>query len=322
MSSFELDLEALDDDQRVAATAPRGPVCILAGAGTGKTRTITYRIAHLVDQGFVSPQRVLAVTFTSKAAGEMRDRLLSMGVTGVQARTFHAAALRQLRYFWPQVAGDLPWRLVDNKFPIVSRAVRNVGMDPSKETVRDILSEIEWAKASLISADGYVEALKAHDRIAPKDPVKVAKVYQRYEEFKSQPDGMLLDFDDLLIHVAGALENAPAVAEEFRQQYRTFVVDEYQDVTPLQQRVLNAWLGERDDLTVVGDANQTIYSFTGASPDFLLDFSKTYDNATVVKLQRDYRSTPQVTVLANTVIGIAVGRAAGTRLRLEGMLFP
>ena len=114
MSSFELDLEALDDDQRVAATAPRGPVCILAGAGTGKTRTITYRIAHLVDQGFVSPQRVLAVTFTSKAAGEMRDRLLSMGVTGVQARTFHAAALRQLRYFWPQVAGDLPWRLVDN----------------------------------------------------------------------------------------------------------------------------------------------------------------------------------------------------------------
>lgn len=319
MSSFELDLEALDDDQRVAATAPRGPVCILAGAGTGKTRTITYRIAHLVDQGFVSPQRVLAVTFTSKAAGEMRDRLLSMGVTGVQARTFHAAALRQLRYFWPQVAGDLPWRLVDNKFPIVSRAVRNVGMDPSKETVRDILSEIEWAKASLISADGYVEALKAHDRIAPKDPMKVAKVYQRYEEFKSQPDGMLLDFDDLLIHVAGALENAPAVAEEFRQQYRTFVVDEYQDVTPLQQRVLNAWLGERDDLTVVGDANQTIYSFTGASPDFLLDFSKTYDNATVVKLQRDYRSTPQVTDLANTVIDKAVGRAAGTRLRLEGM---
>ena len=322
MSSFELDLEALDDDQRVAATAPRGPVCILAGAGTGKTRTITYRIAHLVDQGFVSPQRVLAVTFTSKAAGEMRDRLLSMGVTGVQARTFHAAALRQLRYFWPQVAGDLPWRLVDNKFPIVSRAVRNVGMDPSKETVRDILSEIEWAKASLISADGYVEALKAHDRIAPKDPMKVAKVYQRYEEFKSQPDGMLLDFDDLLIHVAGALENAPAVAEEFRQQYRTFVVDEYQDVTPLQQRVLNAWLGERDDLTVVGDANQTIYSFTGASPDFLLDFSKTYDNATVVKLQRDYRSTPQVTDLANTVIDKAVGRAAGTRLRLEGMRDP
>ena len=322
MSSFELDLESLDDDQRVAATAPRGPVCILAGAGTGKTRTITYRIAHMVDQGFVSPQRVLAVTFTSKAAGEMRDRLMSMNVTGVQARTFHAAALRQLRYFWPQVAGDLPWRLVDNKFPIVSRAVRNVGMDPTKETVRDILSEIEWAKASLISADGYVDALKAHERIAPKDPEKVAKIYQRYEDFKSQPDGMLLDFDDLLIHVAGALENAPAVAEEFRQQYRTFVVDEYQDVTPLQQRVLNAWLGERDDLTVVGDANQTIYSFTGASPDFLLDFSRTYENATMVKLQRDYRSTPQVTDLANTVIDKAVGRAAGTRLRLEGMRAP
>ncbi|MDY3127477.1 MAG: ATP-dependent DNA helicase UvrD2 [Corynebacterium sp.] len=319
VGDFSLDLGALDEDQRVAATAARGPVCILAGAGTGKTRTITYRIAHMVDQGFVSPQRVLAVTFTAKAAGEMRDRLLSMGIAGVQARTFHAAAMRQLQYFWPQVAGDLPWKLVDNKFPIVGNAVRSVGMDASTETVRDILSEIEWAKASLISADGYQAALSTFDRTAPKDPAKVAQAYRRYEQLKAQPDGMLLDFDDLLIHVAGALENAPAIAEEFRAQYRSFVVDEYQDVTPLQQRVLNAWLGERDDVTVVGDANQTIYSFTGATPNFLLDFSRTYDNATIVKLQRDYRSTPQITELANTVIEQATGRAAGTRLRLEGM---
>ena len=317
-----IDLNDLDDDQRVAASAPRGPVCILAGAGTGKTRTITYRIAHLIDAGFVSPNRVLAVTFTSRAAGEMRHRLGLMGIGGVQARTFHAAARRQLAYFWPQVAGDLPWRLLDNKFPLVGRAARSVGVESSKENVRDLLGEIEWAKATLISPDQYVEHMAGASRTPPVPAEKVAEVYRRYEAGKTTEDGMLLDFDDLLLHVAGALENAPGVAEEFREQYRTFVVDEYQDVTPLQQRVLRAWLGDRDDLTVVGDANQTIYSFTGATPDYLLDFSRTYDNATVVKLQRDYRSTPQVTDLANTVIGRATGRVAGTRLELQGMRAP
>lgn len=317
-----INLQDLDDDQRVAATAPRGPVCILAGAGTGKTRTITYRIAHLIDQGFVSPNRVLAVTFTSRAAGEMRHRLSLMGIDGVQARTFHAAARRQLSYFWPQVAGSLPWRLLDNKFPLVGRAARSVGVESSKENVRDLLGEIEWAKATLISADQYVEFTANSDRTPPVPAEKVAEVYRRYEASKSTEEGILLDFDDLLLHVAAALENAPGVAEEFREQYRTFVVDEYQDVTPLQQRVLQAWLGERDDLTVVGDANQTIYSFTGATPSYLLDFSRTYDNATVVKLQRDYRSTPQVTGMANTVISKATGRVAGTRLELEGMRAP
>ncbi|WP_288832911.1 ATP-dependent DNA helicase UvrD2 [uncultured Corynebacterium sp.] len=317
-----IDLSLLDDDQRVAATAPRGPVCILAGAGTGKTRTITYRIAHLIDQGMVSPNKVLAVTFTQRAAGEMRDRLRTMGIGGVQARTFHAAALRQLRYFWPQIAGDMPWRLLDNKFPLVGRAARAAGLDSGKEMVRDLLGEIEWAKSSVIGADDYAARVAGTRRTPPADPAKVADVYRMYEEAKSSPEGMLLDFDDLLLHVAGALENAPAVAEEFRTQYQSFVVDEYQDVTPLQQRVLEGWLGQRDDLTVVGDANQTIYSFTGATPDYLLNFSRTYSHATVVKLQRDYRSTPQITDLANTVIGKATGRVAGTRLQLEGMRPP
>ncbi|WKD57061.1 ATP-dependent DNA helicase UvrD2 [Corynebacterium capitovis DSM 44611] len=314
-----IDLSLLDDDQRIAATAPRGPVCILAGAGTGKTRTITYRIAHLIDQGAVSPNKVLAVTFTQRAAGEMRDRLRAMGAVGVQACTFHAAAMRQLRYFWPQVAGDLPWRLLDNKFPLVARAARAAGLSTGKDMVRDLLGEIEWAKSSVIGADEYPQRVAEQRRTPPADADKVAAAYRLYEESKSSPDGMLLDFDDLLLHIAGALENAPAVAEEFRAQYHSFVVDEYQDVTPLQQRVLEGWLGQRDDLTVVGDANQTIYSFTGATPDYLLNFSRTYEHATVVKLQRDYRSTPQITELANTVIGKAVGRAAGTRLHLEGM---
>lgn len=316
------DLSLLDEDQRAAATAPRGPVCILAGAGTGKTRTITYRIAHMADQGFVNPQRVLAVTFTSRAASEMRERLNQMGVGGVQAQTFHAAARRQLKYFWPQVAGDLPWQLIDNKFSLVGRAVRSLGLDNNKDTIRDFLGEIEWAKSSLISPEGYPGVIESTDREAPGDPAKVAEVFRRYEDMKATPDLMYLDFDDLLMHIAGAIENVPAVAEVFREQYRTFVVDEYQDVTPLQQRVLEAWLGERDDLTVVGDANQTIYSFNGASPDYLLNFSRTYPQATVVKLQRDYRSTPQVTDLANEVISKATGRAAGTRLELQGMREP
>lgn len=314
-----IDLSVLDEDQRVAAEAPRGPVCILAGAGTGKTRTITYRIANLIDRGQVAPNRVLAVTFTKRAAGEMRDRLTAMGIGGVQARTFHSAAMRQLQYFWPQIAGDLPWRVLDNKFPIVARATRAAGLDTGKEMVRDLLSEIEWAKSSVIGPEDYVQRIADSPRTPPADAQKVAQVYRFYEEAKTSPDGMLIDYDDLLIHVAGALENAPAVAEEFRAQYQSFVVDEYQDVTPLQQRVLEAWLGTRDDLTVVGDANQTIYSFTGATPDYLLNFSRTYEHATVVKLQRDYRSTVEITDLANTVIGKATGRIAGTRLELQGM---
>ena len=231
-------LDDLDPDQRLAATAPRGPVCILAGAGTGKTRTITYRIAHLIAQGFVSPNRVLAVTFTARAAGEMRHRLNMMGIGGVQARTFHAAARRQLQYFWPQVAGDLPWRLLDNKFPLVGRAARSVGVESTTENVRDLLSEIEWAKASLVTADMYAERVAQTKRTPPVTPDKVAEVYRRYEAMKTTDEGMLLDFDDLLLHTAGALENSAAIAEEFRQQYRSFVVDEYHDVTPLQQRLL------------------------------------------------------------------------------------
>ena len=317
-----VNLEVLDDDQRAAATAPRGPVAIIAGAGTGKTRTITYRIAHLIDQGFATTNSVLALTYTSRAAGEMRDRLASMNIGGVQAMTFHAAALRQLRYFWPQIAGDLKWKILDSSFPVVARAARSVTNTPSKDTIRDLLNEIEWAKSSLLGADGYAAYVDSISRTPPLPAEQVAEVYRRYEQLKTNDEGMHLDFSDLLLHVAGAMENAPAVAEEFRERYRTFVVDEYQDVTPLQQRVLEGWLGDRDDLTVVGDANQTIYSFTGATPQYLLDFPRHFDNAHVVKLQRDYRSTPQVTGLANQVIGAAQGRIAGTRLELQGMREP
>ncbi|MGQ4614365.1 UvrD-helicase domain-containing protein [Nocardia sp. R7R-8] len=317
-----LDLADLDPEQASAVRAPRGPVCVLAGAGTGKTRTITYRIAHQIAQGHVKADQVLAVTFTARAAGELRTRLRALGLGGeasqVQARTFHAAALRQLKYFWPQIVGDVPWRLIDAKFPIVAQAAHRAGLSTATDSVRDLLSEIEWAKASLIAPEDYPAAVAKQRRETPCEALRVADVYAGYEKLKATPDGLLLDFDDLLLHTAAALEDYPAVADEFRGRYRSFVVDEYQDVTPLQQRVLDAWLGDRDDLTVVGDANQTIYSFTGATPSYLLDFSRRFPDATVVRLERDYRSTPQVVSLANRVIGAARGRIAGTRLQLVG----
>ncbi len=329
MPSVDSLLGDLDDEQREAVLAPRGPVCVLAGAGTGKTRTITRRIAHLVVGGHVAPGQVLAVTFTARAAGEMRSRLRALGeqsgvpTAAVQAVTFHAAARRQLQYFWPRVVGDTGWQLLDSKFSVVAQAANKAAVKASTDDVRDLAGEIEWAKASLITPEQYTAAVAKTRRDVPMDAGTVAKVYNNYERLKTHRDGTaLLDFDDLLLHTAAAIENDAAVASEFRDRYRCFVVDEYQDVTPLQQRVLDAWLGERDDLTVVGDANQTIYSFTGATPKFLLDFSRRFPEATVVRLERDYRSTPEVVSLANRVIAAARGRMAGSKLHLIGQRDP
>jgi len=316
----ELPDDGLDPEQRTAVSAPRGPVCVLAGAGTGKTRTITRRIAHLVRAGHASAGQVLAVTFTARAAGEMRTRLRALGVTGVQARTFHAAALRQLRYFWPQVVGDEPWPLLEHKLRLVGQAAQRAGAPTAADTLRDLAGEIEWAKGSLLTPQDYPGVVTATRRDTPLPAAQVGQVYVAYEQLKNR--GRVLDFDDLLLHTAAALEEHGSVAEEFRNRYRCFVVDEYQDVTPLQQRVLDAWLGDRDDLTVVGDANQTIYSFAGAAPRFLLDFTRRFPDAVTVRLQRDYRSTPQVVSLANRVIAAARGRPAGSRLELVGQQPP
>src|SRR6476469_1015587 len=317
----------LDDEQREPVLAARGPVCVLAGAGTGKTRTITRRIAALVTAGHVAPSQVLAVTFTQRAAGEMRSRLRALddgsGTGSVQAMTFHAAGRRQLQYFWPRVVGDTGWQLMDSKFSVVAQAASRSGLQAGTDDVRDLAGEIEWAAGSLVSPEDYAAAVAKVGRDIPLDAAKVAGVYAGYETLKARSDGTaLLDFDDLLLHTAAAIENDAAVAQEFRDRYRCFVVDEYQDVTPLQQRVLDAWLGNRDDLTVVGDANQTIYSFTGASPRYLLDFSRRFPEAAVVRLERDYRSTPQVVSLANQVIAAARGRVAGSRLHLVGQRDP
>jgi len=301
MSADDL-LDALDPEQRAVATALRGPVCVLAGAGTGKTRAITHRIAYGVRTGVYRPSSVLAVTFTARAAGEMRTRLRGLGVAGVQARTFHAAALRQLSYFWPKVIGGAPARLLEQKAQAVAEAARRVGLSVDRIGVRDLASEIEWAKVSLVPADDYERAVAAAGRPVPggHDPQAVARLLAAYEQVKDERG--VIDFEDVLLLLSAMLAERRDIAEEVRDQYRYFVVDEYQDVSPLQQHLLDQWLGGRHELCVVGDPSQTIYSFAGATPYHLTTFAAVHPGTTVVRLVRDYRSTPQVVALANTVI--------------------
>ncbi|MFJ6951506.1 ATP-dependent helicase, partial [Micromonospora aurantiaca (nom. illeg.)] len=320
-SAAERVLAGLDPEQRSAVTAPAGPVCILAGAGTGKTRAVTSRIAYRALTGDIAGRHVLAVTFTARAAAEMRSRLTVLGVQGVQARTFHAAALRQVRYFAPRLlAGRAMPELLDSKVRVVTLAAAKVGLRADRAAARDLSAEIEWAKSSLVEPGEYVVAAAKALRETPYEPARVADVFDAYERLK-RGNGVI-DFEDMLRAAVWGIEEHPDVAEQVRNQYRHFVVDEYQDVNPLQQRLLEAWLGGRDDLTVVGDASQTIYSFTGATSSYLVDFPRLHRGATVVRLVRDYRSTPQVVGLANAVISQARGTEARLRLELHGQRRP
>ncbi|MFE2477221.1 UvrD-helicase domain-containing protein [Streptomyces sp. NPDC059389] len=318
--SADAVLLGLDPEQREVATTLRGPVCVLAGAGTGKTRAITHRIAYGVRSGQLMPASVLAVTFTNRAAGEMRGRLRSLGAGGVQARTFHSAALRQLQYFWPKaIGGDVP-RLLERKIQLVAEAGARCRIRLDRGELRDVTGEIEWAKVTqTVPSDYPATALKA-GREAPRDMAEIAQIYGTYEQLKR--DRGMIDFEDVLLLTVGILQDRHDIAEQIRTQYQHFVVDEYQDVSPLQQRLLDLWLGERDSLCVVGDASQTIYSFTGATPDHLLNFRTRYPQATLVKLVRDYRSTPQVVHLANGLLAQAGGRAAEHRLELVSQREP
>src|SRR5450631_817315 len=294
-------LDALDPEQRQVAAAPSGPMCVLAGAGTGKTRAITHRIAYGVLSGAYQPQRVLAVTFTARAAGEMRTRLRELGVPGVQSRTFHAAALRQLHYFWPQAIGGAAPEVLPHKASVVAEAGSRLRLQLDRVAVRDLAAEVEWAKVSLLTPETYVAAARRAGRDpAGLDATAMARMLQTYEEVKAERG--VIDFEDVLLLTVGILAEREDIARAVRSQYRHFVVDEYQDVNALQQRLLDLWVGERDDVCVVGDAAQTIYSFTGATPRHLLEFTRRYPHSQVVRLVRNYRSTPQIVALANILV--------------------
>ncbi|MEY3254128.1 MAG: hypothetical protein RJA01_134 [Actinomycetota bacterium] len=300
-------LDALDDEQRAVATAVRGPVCVIAGAGTGKTRAITHRLAYAVDIGVVDPQRILALTFTARAAGEMRTRLRALGVPNVAARTFHAAALKQLMYFWPQVLGGRFPSLLTTKTGFLGEAITraNISATKSNTVMRDVAGEIEWAKVIGLAPDEYIKAVDDYDRPIrisnnKVDATQIARVYEAYESLKKQERA--IDFEDVLLLTVGMLEEEREVRDRIRDQYRYFTVDEYQDVSPLQQRLLDLWLGKREDICVVGDPAQTIYSFAGATPAFLLNFTNKYPQAEVIRLSSGYRSTPEIINTANSIL--------------------
>ena len=298
--SAESLLAGLDDQQRIAAETLLGPVCLLAGAGTGKTRAITHRIAYGVATGVYPPGRVMALTFTSRAAGELRSRLRHLGAAGVSARTFHASALAQLNFFWPQVVGGTMPRLIDSKARLLAQAADTIRLKLDTATLRDTAAEIEWRKVSRLSIDQY--GVAAQSRTLPPSLTidKATALQQAYENLKDER--RQLDFEDVLLATAGMIETEARVAQQVREQYRFFVIDEYQDVSPLQHDLVKLWMGERNDLCVVGDASQTIYSFAGATPEYLLGFPAAYNDAVVVRLEQNYRSTPGIIDSANRLM--------------------
>jgi DNA helicase-2/ATP-dependent DNA helicase PcrA len=298
-------LEALDNEQRAVALATRGPVCVIAGAGTGKTRAITHRIAYSAAIGTMDPHKVLALTFTARAAGEMRTRLRSLGVPSVAARTIHAAALKQLTFFWPQVFGGRTPDLLTTKSGFLTEAIKRAALQgelsiTSRDLLRDIATEIEWAKVSQVAPSDYLSESQKRTVKPRINPEQLAKVYTAYESVKHQERA--IDFEDVLLLTTAMIEEEREVRERVQDQYRFFTVDEYQDISPLQQRLINAWLGSREELCVVGDPAQTIYSFAGATPVFLNSFTQRFPEAEVVRLTTGYRSTPEIIFTANSIL--------------------
>jgi DNA helicase-2/ATP-dependent DNA helicase PcrA len=298
-------LAALDPDQRAVALATRGPVCVIAGAGTGKTRAITHRIAYAAAIGTMDPAKVLALTFTAKAAGEMRARLRSLGVPTVAARTIHSAALKQLLFFWPSVFGGRTPDLMTTKTGFLTEAINRAGLTNSlratnRELMRDIASEIEWAKVSQVGPTDYINEVSKRSQKPRLIPEQMVQVYTAYESIKKQE--LAIDFEDVLLLCAAMLEEEREVRERVQDQYRYFTIDEYQDISPIQQRLINAWLGTRKDICVVGDPAQTIYSFAGATPVFLNSFTQRFPDAEVIRLSTGYRSTPEITFAANALL--------------------
>jgi DNA helicase-2/ATP-dependent DNA helicase PcrA len=293
-------LAGLNPAQREAALATTGPVAILAGAGTGKTTTITRRIACQVATGAFPPEEILAVTFTEKAAGELRERLRALGVLGVEARTFHAAALRQLAELWPAHRGGPLPRVLDAKGPVIASLANALPRPYRFVARRELAGEIEWAKNRMIPPDRYRASIQTEGHQPPIPPDLMDGIYRGYERRKASMDR--LDFEDMLGLLVRLLDEVPAAAAAVRSRYAAFTVDEFQDVNPLQAALLDRWMGGRHEVCVVGDDYQTIYAFTGASPSHLLNFPDVHPMTHVVRLEENYRSTPEVLDVANRLV--------------------
>ncbi len=293
-------MDGLNERQRAAVEAPETPLCIRAGAGTGKTRVLTRRIAYQAAEGAIDPKRTLALTFTRKAAEELRDRLAELGMRGsVSAGTFHSAALAQLRTRWAERGVRAP-ELVQDKRGLVARAANEAGKRLGRGDLSDAINEIEWAKARRITPDGYGAAATSLRRWSALGPAFIGDLYQRYETEKAKR--RVVDFDDLLILALRDLEDDPDYAEARRWTYRHVFVDEFQDVNRLQFDLLRAWLGDRNDLCAVGDPNQAIYGWNGADADYIERFGHWFAGADVLDLVDNYRSTPQILAAGRAVL--------------------
>lgn len=308
-------LDGLDESQRVVATTWGGPLCVLAGAGTGKTRALTHRIAHGVAEGKYQPEQVLALTFTTKAASEMGQRLRALGVRGVATRTFHSAALRQLQHFWPTITGGRLPDIAPSKAPLIAKTLDQLSLSVDTAVVRDLAGDIEWRKVHAYTLEDYRLKRAELGKSLPGglSLEVVASIHERYEQVKDEQGR--IDFEDVLLGTLGMLETEQRVVDRVRAQYGVFLVDEYQDVSPLQHKLLEVWLGSREDLVVVGDASQTIYSFAGASSSYLLEFPERYPRGTVVKLERNYRSGEHIVRAANHIM---LGRPGALTLEAQG----
>ncbi len=306
-------LENLDPEQRLAAESLVGPTCILAGAGTGKTRTVTHRIAYGISKGYYSANRVLALTYTNRAAGELRARLRQLGVGAVSVKTFHAAALAQLEFFWPQFSGVPAPAVLQSKARLISEVADSVKIRLDAGALRDFAAEIEWRKYSMLSMSEYAALVKSRPKVAGLSPAKNLELQQAYEDAKVK--AQKVDWEDVLVLTLGMLRAEPRALAHVQQQYRFFTVDEYQDISPLQHALLDVWLGNHSDLCVVGDPNQTIYSFTGATSEYLQNFGSRYEDANVIQLTRNYRSTQQIVSFANR---LTIDSSTVEPLRSEG----
>ena len=299
MEALEQIVAGLNPAQREAALATSGPVVILAGAGTGKTTTVTHRIAVQVASGAFPAERILAVTFTEKAAGELKSRLGALGVHGVEARTFHAAALSQLGRLWERHSGDRLPQVLDSKAPVIASLAN--GLPPPHRFLprRELAGEIEWAKNRMLSPGSYADGLAREDHEPPIPAELMQGIFEGYERRKERT--RRIDFEDMLGLAVRLFDEHAEAAADVRARHLAFTVDEYQDVNPLQQALLDRWLGGRDDVCVVGDDYQTIYAFTGASPRYLIGFPQRHPGAHVVRLEENYRSTPQILDVANAL---------------------
>lgn len=290
-------LDQLDSEQAEAASALRGPVCIIAGPGSGKTRTISTRIAFGVATGVFNPDRVLALTYTNRAAAELRSRLRQLGSSSVAVRTFHSAALSQLQYFWPQLTGSAAPKLLTQKRSLLSEVASLIGLRLSDSQLMEVASEIEYLRYSLTELDDYLLSQRLPAFLSQE---QFSEIEKRYQEQKLQR--RLMDWEDTILLCTGLLRNEARALSYFQQQYRFFTVDEYQDISPLQEGLLRTWLGDREEICVVGDPRQTIYSFAGASSNFLLDFQDKYPGANTFELNRNYRSAGAIVSVANQVL--------------------